>query len=145
MSIKGCAYALMEHYFLAKALALETENPMPDLDLIGFAWGKLGYENETYSKQEKIFRKMAALCGEETDLREILLGLANERKKLKKGRGLAKTFKVTFDRTKKRQMVRAKFDGSPWFNVGDTLKLEMRLLDNEPALVLTKTEKGEDE
>ena len=122
-------------------LVLHEKEKHPSLtsaDIVKTVWPQIENSNHEPEDQKRILKEAAALCGEEKSLQDALLEILKQKKENKKGRGRSKVFKITHDRTKQRQMVRARFDGEPWFKVGDSMKVELVMLDNQPAIVMKK-------
>jgi hypothetical protein len=95
--------------------------------------------------------KARTLCGD-GDLQEVLKCKSDElrsmlppkEKKAQKKRRARDVYEVTQDRTKSRLLVRARFDGEPFFTAGDQVHITVDVIDDVPCVILRKMEEGED-
>ena len=96
--------------------------------------------------------KARTLCGD-GDLQEALTLKSNElrselpppKKKTPKKRRARDVYEVTQDRTKSRLLVRARFDGEPFFAAGDQVHISVDVLDDVPCVILRKVEEVTDD
>ncbi len=139
-TVKSLAYSILKTY---QANLLESDGvevKRPTLNRI--IKEHLGGLDE--SMRYKTMKKASGLVSEGQ-----LLDYLNEEMlemKPRKQRASREVYEVTKDRTGKRMLVRARFDGSPFFEVGDSVKISVEVLSDEngtqsPAVVLRRVEK----
>jgi len=138
-TVKSLAYSILKSY---QGKLLETDGvEVKRSALIKIIKEHIGEYDDLV--RYRTMKKASGLVSEgqlSDHLKEEMLKM-----KPKKERASREVYEVTKDRTGKRMLVRARFDGSPFFEVGDSVKISVEVLSDEngtqsPAVVLRRVE-----
>jgi len=143
-TVKSLAYSILKEY---QACLLESDDAdVKRSTLVRILSEHLKEFDE--SMRYRAMRKASGLVSEG----QLLDHLKEEMSKIKpkKERAFREVYEITKDRTGKRMLVRARFDGSPFFEVGDFVKISVEVLSDDdgnqqPAIVLRRQDKEDRE
>lgn len=133
-TIRQCVYSIMSKWQSIGSPSTTFEKMLDsDKDIL---FEDLGDDD---NRSAKILKKTITLCGD-GDFKNVIRSKMDTLNTTTKDRTFRDIYEVTEDRTKKRMLCRARFDGDPFFFPGDRVKVSVEILDDVPAIILRKVE-----